>query len=294
MRCYHPLKAFRTATGVVFQELGRYDIIGDIELPCGRCIGCRWRRAQDDKLRCMHEAAMWPQNCVVALTYARDQLPPGGNLCHEDFQKFMRRMRKAGYIVRYFMCGEYGPLNMRPHYHASLFNVDFRADRVEAGKSRAGQVFYESKTLNDLWSHGRCSVQDFLPETAGYVTQYIMKKQLGRESEYRHPVTGELLVPEYSRRSLRPGIGQRWFELYGESDVLPGDFVVAGGSKNQTPRYYDKLAKRSDLVDPDELAYKRSERAARFAADNTPERLAVAEKVHEARLREHKREFSDD
>lgn len=39
--------------------------------------------------------------------------------------------------------------------------------------------------------------------------------------------------------SRRPGIGAWWFEKY-SSDVLPRDYVVAGGAKKPVPRYYAK------------------------------------------------------
>ena len=125
MTCYHPIPAYRTATGVSFSQLARDDHIGSIEILCGQCWGCRLRRAQDWELRITHEAAMWPRNCFVTLTYGRDQLPPNGSLCHRDFQLFMKRLRKVFIDARFYMCGEYGEENGRPHFHACLFNVDF-------------------------------------------------------------------------------------------------------------------------------------------------------------------------
>lgn len=44
----------------------------------------------------------------------------------EDIQKFMKRLRKnlSNYDsekIRYFVCGEYGPVHFRPHFHLLLF-----------------------------------------------------------------------------------------------------------------------------------------------------------------------------
>ena len=157
MSCYHPLKGFRTPSGVVFSELGRHDILGDIEIPCGQCIGCRMRRASDWTIRVMHEASLHSENCFVTLTYGRDKLPPDGSLEHRDFQLFMKRLRRHfGKTVRFYMCGEYGPLNFRPHYHACLFNVNFISDRVPAGKSGSGAVFYDSPTLEEALGAWAC------------------------------------------------------------------------------------------------------------------------------------------
>lgn len=299
MSCYHPLKGFRTPSGVVFSELGRHDILGDIEIPCGQCIGCRMRRASDWTLRVMHEASLWPENCFVTLTYGRDKLPPDGGLEHRDFQLFMKRVRKHfGKTVRYYMCGEYGPLNFRPHFHACLFNVDFQSDRVQAGKSGSGAVFYDSPTLSRLWSHGRVSVQDLTRETAGYCARYIMKKRLGQlsEADMAAYVTDDGVIRrrEYAAMSLKPGIGAGWYEKFGVCDVHRHDFVIADGSKLPVPKYYDKLFKRTGNVKFDAIEFEREKRAKLSAADQTDERRAVREVVHLARVRNLLRGDCDD
>lgn len=299
MSCYRPLKGYRTTNGVVFSERSRNgDYLGDIELPCGQCIGCRMRRASDWSLRVMHEASLYERNCFVTLTYGRDCLPPHGSLCHEDFQLFMKRLRKRRGPVRFYMCGEYGENTFRPHYHACLFGVDFRGDSVPAGRSASGEVFYNSAELEGLWRHGIVSVQDLTPETASYCARYIMKKALGQnaDSAYeRVSEDGEIvqLRPEYAAMSLKPGIGARWFEKYG-SDVFPRDKVIQNGVERQVPKYYDKLLDRK-VVDlktaqkADMVSNAREERALRVRADNTDERRRVREVVHEAKVRSLKR-----
>lgn len=294
MSCYKPIKAFRTPDGVVFQELRRHDIIGEIELPCGMCIGCRMRRASDWTIRVMHEAQMYDRNCFITLTYGRDSLPPESSLCHDDYQKFMKRLRKRTVDpVRFFMCGEYGPLNLRPHYHACLFGVDFREDRVESGKSNSGQPFYDSATLHRLWGHGRVSVQDLTRETAGYCARYIMKKQLGRDSDKHYESVDEEGVvhvrkPEYAAMSLKPGIGAAWFDKYGR-DVYPHDYVIVDGKKLTPPKYYDKLSDRRDAEELEAVKMEREVKAMKNRENNTTERLKVREIVHEARIRNLKR-----
>lgn len=289
MACYHPLKAYRTPTGVVFSELSRHDIIGNLELPCGQCIGCRMRRASDWELRCLHEASLWPANCFVTLTYAPGSLPPDASLVHRDFQLFMKRLRKhfRGRVVRFYMCGEYGPLNLRPHFHACLFNVSFD-DLVPAGKSGAGVVFFDSPTLSRLWSFGRVSVQDLTPETASYCARYIMKKVLGPSAKEAYDrVDDDGVVtsrrPEYSAMSLKPGIGAGWFDRY-RRDTFPHDFVIASGVKRRPPKYYDKLLKRVDQVEREDVGFAREARGRLTVADSTPERLQVRETVHLARV----------
>lgn len=294
MSCYKPLKAFRTSTGVSFSELARDDHIGQIELPCGQCIGCRERIASDWALRVAHESTLWPQNCFLTLTYAGGALPYLGGLQHSDFQRFMKRLRKhAGKPIRYYMCGEYGPSTQRPHYHACIFNHDFRSDRVPAGKSRSGMVFYSSAALAALWPHGRATVQDLTPGTASYCARYITSKltgDLGEATYQRADSDGvfQPIKPPYAAMSLKPGIGARWFERYSR-DVFPHDTVVAEGIERPVPKYYTKLLKRSG-ADTDELEYRRQLRAKRDMEHQTPARLAVRETVHKARIRNLNRE----
>ena len=53
----------------------------------------------------------------------------------------MKRLRKrAGSDVRFYMCGEYGPENWRPHYHALLFGFDF-ADKRYSCRTGSGESF---------------------------------------------------------------------------------------------------------------------------------------------------------
>lgn len=287
MACFHPLTAYRLASGdVSFREIG--DVHSTLQLPCGQCIGCRVRRAQDWTIRVMHEASMHERSCVVGLTYGRDRLPPDGSLCHRDFQLFMKRLRFKFGPTRFFMCGEYGPRGGRPHYHAVLFGVDFRSDWVPAGKSSSGFVYYSSQALSDLWGLGRVSVQPLCRETAGYVAQYILKKRLGYDADDYYttvdPDSGEIrkLKHEYSCMSRRPGIGGTAYARW-RSDLFPNDFAVLDGKERPVPRSYSRLAKKDSEVDWDSIEHARQVRGRASWPDSTPERLAVRERVALAR-----------
>lgn len=299
MSCYKPLKAYMTSQGVVFQKDPKYGLHEPLALPCGRCIGCRMDRAEDWTLRIMHEASLWWRNSFITLTYADENLPARGSLDYGHFKLFMRRVIHAYGPVRYYMCGEYGPLNLRPHYHACMFNCDFDPNTWKvAGKSASGAVFFTSTRLSELWPYGHATVQYLVPETAGYCARYVMKKALGDDAEtkysYTCPRTGEifLIEPETARMSLKPGIGAGWYEKYGVTDAHRHDFVVRGGVRKKVPKYYDKLLKRRCEATFDVLKLQRVERAVEHAADNTPERLRAKEIVHEAKLTNHLRSFS--
>lgn len=285
MKCYHPIRAYRTADGsVVFAEKARHgDYVGQLDLRCGQCIGCRDRRASDWAVRVMHEASFHAETCFVTLTYARDCLPAGASLDHGDFQKFMKRARKRLDVpLRYYMCGEYGPETQRPHYHACIFGAAFLDDRRVIGKSKSGFLFYESKLLTELWGHGIVTVQDLVPETASYCARYIMKKRLGQDADKFYGDRAH----EYARMSLKPGIGAEWYAKYGVSDAHEHDFVIQDGRHRPVPKYYDKLLQRTDNV---RLMRKVEDGRCEAVSpeeklENSEARLLVQEAVHIAKL----------
>lgn len=283
--CFHPLQAWQRPTGeVVFVERG--SIARCLTLPCGQCIGCRLERARQWSVRVMHEASLHDSNYFVTLTYDDDHLPHDGSLTYRHFQLFMKRLRKVHPGVRFFMCGEYGERQRRPHYHACFFNLVL-PDLVLFSES--GFKLFTSKSLSELWPHGFVSVGAVTFESACYVASYTMKKVTGPDAVewYRsvNPYTGEChdVVPEFVRMSLKPGIGAGWIAKF-TSDVYPEDVVVVNGARAKPPRYYDKFLALADSDLSDFIAFTRYTKSFAGAADTTPERLAVREQVVSARF----------
>lgn len=291
MPCFHPLRAFKTASGdVVFSELRRFDVVAQLSLPCGQCIGCRLERSRQWAVRCMHEASLHHENAFITLTYDDAHLPADGSLDYEHYQRFMKRLRKAiaPHGVRFYMCGEYGDETFRPHYHACLFGFDF-PDKVLLQRTATGNDLYTSDMLSRLWPFGMSSTADVSFESAAYVARYCMKKITGKGSEEyykRYDVdTGEIydLTPEFTKMSLKPGIGAGWFEKYA-SDVYPSDRVVVRGKQMMPPKFYDRLYSRSNEEEFEYIQFQRElDGRVRFP-DNTDERLAVRERVAAAGL----------
>lgn len=295
MPCYHPVSAFKCADGsVVFSERARYDVVGDFKLPCRQCIGCRLDRAHAWTVRCVHEAQLHEENCFLTLTYSDENLPPGGCLRHRDFQLFMKRLRRhTGRDVRYYMCGEYGTTTFRPHYHACLFGFTF-SDQVLWRRTESDSFIYSSRLLDRLWGLGNTSVGAFTRQTAAYVSRYVLKKVTGdlAPEHYRFVDSDGVVYdrpPEYNCMSTRPAIGRRWFDQY-HRDVFPGDYVVADGLKTPVPPYYSK---RLEVINPDladEIKQERQLNSIAHSDNRTPDRLAVREEVHQAKVRNLKRE----
>lgn len=282
MSCYHPIAAFRTSHGVVFNELRRHDIIGAIELPCGQCIGCRLRRAREWQARCLHEAKSWDRSSFLTLTFDDAHLPADGSLTHRPFELFMKRLRRLhNPRVKYFMCGEYGTQTQRPHFHCVLFGEDFRPWKW-AGRSGSGEDFYTNVRLSELWKNGRSTVQPACGETIGYCTRYIVDKITGEDAEAHYGGR----KPEYC--AVSQGIGKAFYAKYG-GKISEQDFMVVDGQKIAPARYYDKLGRKAGHVDFGAIELEREKRRKAGLSDNTPERLAVREVVHKARVSSLKR-----
>ena len=290
------MKAFRTAGGEIIFNPHRQDTVADLTLPCGQCVGCRLERSRQWAIRCVHEASLHKDNCFITLTYAPEHLPADNSLNYRDFQLFMKRLRKRfpESKIRFYMCGEYGENFGRPHFHACLFNWNF-PDRKLFFTSKHGDKVYRSDTLEELWPFGLCSIGEVTFKSAAYVARYIMKKVTGQRAfAHYHEVDADgvsretMRTPEFTKMSLKPGIGSDWLDKY-KSDVYPHDYVIINGKKVKPPRYYDKKYMQSDPFDYDELEFHRFSRAREKLHDNTPERLVVREEVLQAKLSKLKR-----
>jgi len=288
MACYHPAPAVRLQNGDVRFISSSVVDAESFKLPCGQCVGCRLEYSRQWAIRCLDEAQMHSENSFITLTNSEDSVSKfGRSLDVGVFQKFMKRLRKEQ-KARFFMCGEYGEQYKRPHFHACLFGVGFD-DRVLHGRSGSGAELFTSKRLERLWPFGFASVGELTLQSAQYVAGYVTKKVTGERSEYAYErvddQTGEAFYVEHEfcHMSLKPGIGESWFQNYAPSVAAHGAVVVAGGERFSVPRYYmDKLEKRGDyfrlLTD-----FANAERHVDFSADSTVERLAVQEQVALAR-----------
>jgi len=283
MPCYKPLLGYRAANGgITFNRKSSHGAFLDV--PCGQCIGCRLERAKEWALRCHHESQMHKANVFITLTYDDNHLPENGTLVRSHFQKFIRALRqKTGEKIRYYMCGEYGEETKRPHYHAILFGYEF-PDAYLANIRRGNRV-YRSSLLESLWTFGSSEIGSVTFQSAGYVARYILKKQNGEfaTSEYAitdqstGEITGQKIAP-YTRMSLRPGIGKKWYDK-NKGDLFPHDYaVLPDGRQTTVPRYYRDLLEKESPKLAEKLRQNRIKKAIENT-DNTPDRLAIREFV---------------
>lgn len=235
---------------------------------------------------------MHKQNCFITLTYDDEHLPDDYSVHVRTFQLFMKKLRKAyaGTKIRFYGCGEYGPLNLRPHYHAILFGHDFE-DKKHWMKTEQDNNLYISDKLSRIWGNGFCTIGDVTYQSAGYVAQYVMKKINGdRALEHylrTHPVTGDVVKvdPEFQLQSV--GLGSSWFDKF-KDDCFPSDFLVVEGKQLRVPQYY---LKKLDELEKQKIKRKRKANALPRKADNTPARLRVRETVKTLQMQQLQRKL---
>jgi len=237
----------------------------------------------------MHEA-----NTFITLTYRTDALTYGfvrPTLYPKHLQDFIKRLRaKVRWEeinegleprkIKFFACGEYGEEEKRPHYHACIFGMDFDDKELLPDRSHSGFDQYTSKTLAQLWGHGRVAIGEVNFQTAGYTARYIMDKKTGEQAQYYEQ---HGLEPEFVRMSRRPGIGASWFETY-SNDVFPYDEMVVNGQATRPPRYYSSKFQSQEPVQFSDIKIKRQKQAEKHNANNTPERLNQKHKVKLAQI----------
>ena len=103
-------------------------------------------------------------------------------LYKRDVQNFLKRVRitlqRSNQIekeVRYFLCGEYGPTNFRPHYHLILL---FKSEQSRQFIHRLLKTEHFDKhsrfSSSKLWRYGFCNSKLFERGSSSYVTSYLV------------------------------------------------------------------------------------------------------------------------
>lgn len=306
MSCYHPLKGFKiglTNSGKdnllicsykvdhIEQDLngkwircydnivrpGSRAIRSFIEIPCGRCIGCRIDYSKQWADRCLLEMKKYKSNYFITLTYDDEHVPKNNpkiltnskgesytafkagefnSLFKRDLQLFFKRLRKkTGQNIRYYCCGEYGDNTFRPHYHCIIFNLELN-DLIPNGKNEFNDIYYNSKTIEDCWKLGFSGVAKASWETCAYTARYVMKKLKGGAS-IEYELVG--IEPPFVTMSRKPGIAKDYYDsnkekIFEYSNIRIG---TENGSHSIKPiRYFKKLYEIDEPIKFKELKEK--------------------------------------
>lgn len=199
-----------------------------VPVPCGRCPPCKTRRVNSWVFRLMEEEKRSSTAFFVTLTYDTAHVPISEKgymtLKKSDFQDYMKRLRKlcSGCTLKYYAVGEYGSENLRPHFHAIIFNVPRET------------LFADAWSLNGV-QFGTVHVGSLTTDSCAYTMKYIDKAQ-------RFSTHGR--VPEFALMSK--GLGSNYItndtKRYHSADVTRLYCTKLGGYKIAMPKYYrDKI-----------------------------------------------------
>lgn len=183
---------------------------------CHQCWQCIRQKVDDWTGRCIAESQVSYATRSFTLTYGRDPRLGGVDhvraavLTYSDVQAYIRSWRDAGWRgrLRYFVCGEYGSLKGRAHWHGLLFFKDGVPLRP-----------LEQQFQDEHWPHGWSYWQLATPNTVQYVTKYIVKEAESDERQY-HQMLSKI-----------PPLGTEWFRQYAgryvEQRLAPQDLFYS-------------------------------------------------------------------
>lgn len=144
-----------------------------VEIPCGRCIGCRLKYSRDWASRMVFESSQHAHNYFITLTYQDRYLPVNeflnedtgecgqiATLFKRDVQLFMKRLREKVKTdfpehddnIMYYAAGEYGGATRRPHYHMILFGMP-ELDLKFYKRTDQGFLLYNCEWLDNIWKN---------------------------------------------------------------------------------------------------------------------------------------------
>lgn len=274
-----------------------------IEMPCRKCPECYAQMRSAWISRACAEAQLHDKMLYLTLTYDEDNVPvkkfanDDGEflqhqvLCYRDFQLFMKSLRKkfSDIKIRFFMCGEYGGITHRPHYHAILYGLSILdlPDLEYYQDNDNGNPLYLSETMQTIWKRGLCVLGDCAVQTVAYVAGYVAGKMspsgstawlqqfpefrsfvrsslsLGREwfednIDHFRTIDDYKLLP-FGEDSVRIKLTDNWKRLYEESTVYGSKFDREEDRllkfDERSDYYKSRVVRRVDLIDP--LPYNR-------------------------------------
>lgn len=231
MQCLTPLTLYRTEGHRIGKDY-RTDVVG-----CGKCPSCLRSRQAAWCFRLKEEQRISTSSAFLTLTYEDGKLPYSENglmtLDVRDHQLFMKRLRKtvkthfpnAKKPIKYYMCGEYGELFFRPHFHSLIFNLP-------------KEYLQHPELIERDWQKGFVDVGQVETRSIAYVTGY-MHKTLYHTNQDPHDDRRK----EFS--TMSKGIGSSYLtpnRLDYYRRKLEPYLVIEEGQKMQIPRYYkDKM-----------------------------------------------------
>lgn len=251
-------------------------------IPCGKCLACKKQEKLTWATRIELEAKQYKNNYFLTLTYNDDNLyiPERtfnkitgeiyendgswkGSLNKQDWIKFMNSFRK--WILRdynhdgikFYMCGEYGEINDRPHMHAILMNSPL-LEQEYIGSNKKGH-YHTNKRIEKIWNKGFITLEKANWDTIAYTAGYCQKKLYGELKEEYYAKKGQ--IPIFAHMSRNPGIGRAYYEKNKNEIYKCDEIINSKGKSVRPPSYFDRLMDAGEHDFMESIKEKRSENA---------------------------------
>lgn len=220
-------------------------------VPCGKCAFCLVTKRSSWMFRIWHEMRTqeYP-GWFLTLTYNERMVKRAADgrlsLRFRDVQKFIKKIRKAKFYVKYICVGEYGSETKRPHYHMLIW-TDCPVVRLENfWSSKAGTPF------------GKIHVGRISMASAMYTLKYIIQPKQ-RASEGVEPTRAQ-----FSRGLGLSYLTSAVYDYHTFDYECPVFTGMADGRLVALPRYYV-----SKIFTKDQLQMERIRRSFRRAREET-------------------------
>ena len=270
-----------------------------VEVWCRYCWQCQKNRVNDLVGRCIAEQKTASQTLAVTLTYDDAELVKDGReanaavLVYADFQRFMKRLRKAGFNVRYIVAGEYGSKKGRAHWHAVLFFYGKTLKIVEEPAQRGKWDVLLPRWKHDPWARinwepwkdGFAYFQEAEYEGFQYLMKYALKDQQAEVAETtlsmsKKPPLGAAFFKEEAERHvaahLAPRSAHYSFRDVRGKDGKPRKFYLRGRMQEiYLESFVVEWEKRNGKVPNNDFVQKHWERLDREAEEYQSVRWAV-------------------
>lgn len=207
--------------------------MGGIPGRCRRCPPCRISNRRKNTSRMLLEQKGHENSAFLTLTYNADNLPLFNSLFYPDVQAFLKKLRfytQHLFKFRFFVGGEYGEKNERPHYHLVLFGFPTcsTASWLMPDSLRKACRCFSCEKIRSSWVRGRSgeSLGDFYLGTATddsiqYVAGYVSKAVIPRgDPGFRRF--------EFCEASNRGGIGLAFVPMIAEA-LIESPSLMRGG-----------------------------------------------------------------
>lgn len=142
----------------------------DTLIPCRECVACRLNEKNRWASRISLECSRTKPSYFLTLTYKENP----EKLIYREVQLFFKRLRKNGYVFKYFCVGEYGAKNGRPHWHIIINGINLKDLRLWKLGTNGG--YYLSDSLSKIWGKGYILIAETSDATAKYIAGYTLKK----------------------------------------------------------------------------------------------------------------------